>query len=78
MDYWNPRPVSVSMNDPVISLDRKYQHRPDLLSYDLYGTVDLWWVFMSANPDVIKDPIWDFREGMVLIIPAANNILGGS
>jgi len=29
----------------------------------------LWWVFALRNPDVIKDPIRDFKTGVVIIVP---------
>lgn len=45
------------------------QHRPDLLSYQQYGTSRLWWVIAMANADVLRDPVWDLRSGMTLFIP---------
>jgi hypothetical protein len=76
LDYWVWNGISTSLQDPIITIDRKYQHRPDLLSYDVYGTVDLWWVFMVANPDSLHDPIYDLIEGMQLTIPNATSLIG--
>lgn len=45
------------------------ENRPDLLSYQQYGTSRLWWVIMLANPDVIKDPVWDLKSGMYIFVP---------
>lgn len=70
LDIWNPPVVSASINDEKIVLSNKYQRRPDILSYDLYGTHNYWWVFMIRNPDVIKDPIWDFVAGIEIYIPS--------
>lgn len=51
------------------SLATKYENRPDLLSYDQYGTPNFWWVFMVVNGDLIKDPIYDMKAGMGLYVP---------
>ena len=51
-----------------------YNYRPDLMSFDLYGTADYWWVFIVRNRDVIIDPIWDFVEGKYIHIPKLSTI----
>lgn len=70
LDFWTAQIIPASSNDTLMILDNKYQYRADLLSYDLYGTPQLWWVFMLRNPDVIKDPIWDFVTGITIYAPA--------
>lgn len=52
---------------PVI-IESKYQYRPDLLSYEVYGTSKLWWLFAAVNPDEIKDPIFDFTAGKSIVL----------
>jgi hypothetical protein len=47
----------------------KYENRPDLLAYDLYGDSRLWWVFAVRNPSVIKDSIYDLVSGVSIYIP---------
>jgi len=44
--------------------------RPDLLANALYGNSRLWWIFALRNPDVIKDPIEDFKAGAVIKLPS--------
>lgn len=53
----------------LIQVPPECEHRPDLLSYQQYGTSRLWWVIMVANADILKDPIWDLKSGMRLFIP---------
>ena len=53
--YWNIRSI--------------YQYRPDLLAYDLYNSSKLWWVFANRNPDVLKDPLFDFVPGNFIFLP---------
>jgi hypothetical protein len=50
------------------------QYRPDLLSYDLYGSVAYWWIFLARNINVIRDPIWDMVAGMAIYVPTASRI----
>lgn len=52
---------------PVV-IEAKYNRRPDLLSYELYGTSRLWWVFAAVNPDAIKDPVFDFITGKSILL----------
>ena len=52
-----------------VTLDAKYDEKPDLLAYDLYGNAKLWWVFALFNQDKLKDPIIDFKEGVIILVP---------
>jgi hypothetical protein len=45
----------------------QYEGRPDLISFQFYGDVSLWWVIMVAND--IDDPITDLKPGIILKIP---------
>jgi hypothetical protein len=76
LDFWNEIIISPNSNDTLMTLDPKYQYRANLLSYDLYGTPQLWWVFMLRNPDIIKDPIWDFVTGITIYAPAKTSLTG--
>ena len=71
LDVLKIRAVPADSDDTLYVLEPQYTHRPDLLSYDLYGTPKLWWVFANRNMDVIKDPIYDFRAGVSIFLPKA-------
>jgi hypothetical protein len=68
------RPVPAENDDYRYVIENQYRHRPDLLAYDLYGEVKLWWVFMQRNMNVIKDPIYDFLPGTVIYLPKKSNL----
>jgi hypothetical protein len=53
----------------TITVDPKYDLRPDVLANDLYSNPKLWWVFAEFNPDTLVDPILDLKSGMSLIVP---------
>jgi hypothetical protein len=74
LDFLSPRTITADADDITYTIDRIYAYRPDLLSYDLYGTPRLWWVFAQRNPDVIEDPIYDFYPGKVIQLPKLSNL----
>jgi len=70
LDVWNPDITDISLfNTRTITLESKYQNRPDLLAYDLYGNSKLWWVFAQFNQDKLKDPVVDFLPGLEIQVP---------
>lgn len=74
LDILEIRPVSAEPDDFRYALETMYTHRPDLLSYDLYGTPKLWWVFIQRNLDMIQDPIFDFIPGIEIYIPKKSSL----
>jgi hypothetical protein len=68
------RPVPAENDDYRYVIENQYKYRPDLLAYDLYGEVKLWWVFMQRNMNIIKDPIYDFVPGTVIYLPKKSNL----
>lgn len=70
----NYRSIPRDNTDKAIVLQNKYNQRPDLLSYDLYGTPDYWWTFMILNPDVLKDPIYDFVTGITIFTAMSDRL----
>ena len=68
------KPVPAEADDFYYQIETHYTYRPDLLSYDLYGTPKLWWVFVQRNMNVLRDPIFDFVAGQKIFIPKKSNI----
>jgi len=68
LDVLTIRPVSAEKDDFLYTIEPQYAYRPDLLAFDLYGTVQLWWVFTQRNLDVLQDPILDFAPGTKIYI----------
>ena len=58
-------PTSTKDRYMVISATREY--RPDLVSFEQYGTVSFWWKIMEANG--MKD-ILEFAAGTNIRLPA--------
>ena len=69
LDVMTNRPITKLPDDTLYEIDSVYEYRPDLLAADLYGDSSLWWVFAQRNPNVLKDPMMDFRAGVQIYIP---------
>ena len=75
LDVLQTRSFRNMASDVMYRIDRIYQYRPDLLAHDLYGDAGLWWVFAMRNPNVIKDPVFDFRPGVAIYIPKKETLI---
>jgi hypothetical protein len=60
----------------IIVVDPKFEHRPDLLSYDLYGNSSYWWVIALLNRTQLEDPLRDLKAGMMLRVLPKSAING--
>jgi alpha-L-fucosidase len=69
------RPVSAETDDYLYTIEAQYAYRPDLLAYDLYGTSNLWWVFIQRNLNVLQDPILDFVPGNKIYICKKSSLI---
>jgi hypothetical protein len=78
LEVYNPalttQNLSVQVNKTIIP--SKYNLRPDLMAYNLYGNSKLWWVIIHYNRDVIKDPIFDFKAGLLIVVPKNISSIG--
>jgi hypothetical protein len=74
LDVRANRKITPKTDDVLYQIDSVYQFRPDMLAHDLYGNSALWWVFAQRNPNVLKDPLFDFRAGAVIYIPKKSTL----
>lgn len=74
LDIMQSRKITSREDDVAYTIDSVYQYRPDILAFDLYSNAALWWVFAARNPNVIKDPIFDFVPGTVIYIPRKDTL----
>lgn len=74
LDILNPREIPAEVDDIYWEITPQYQNRPDLLAYDLYGDVNLWWVFSVRNKNVIKDPVYDMVAGKSIYLPKLDTL----
>ena len=74
LDILTIRPVSAEVDDFLYTIEPQYTYRPDLLAFDLYGTSELWWVFIQRNLDILQDPIFDFVPGTQIYLPKNSSL----
>lgn len=74
LDIQNKRYLAKDPLDEEVSIPQHMDRRPDLMSYEKYGTAKYWWIFSHRNPDIIIDPINDFTSGTIIRIPKRENI----
>jgi hypothetical protein len=69
LDVWTGKTIDPDVTDVLYQIDPVYLHRPDLLAYDSYKDSAYWWIFAVRNPDVIRDPVFDFIPGRIIYVP---------
>lgn len=75
LDVTNIRSIPYDPADVLYQIDNVYEFRPDLLASDIYGDVNLWWIFAVRNPNVLQDPVFDFIPGTTIYVPKKETIL---
>lgn len=74
LDMQNKRYLFKDPLDEEVEIPQHMDRRPDLMSYEQYGTAKYWWIFAHRNADSIIDPINDFVAGKVIRVPRRANI----
>jgi hypothetical protein len=74
LDIMRARPVPVAGDDILYEITPAYTYRPDLLAFDLYSSRELWWIFTQRNPDILKDPVFDFVAGTKIYLPQRKHL----
>jgi len=74
LDVMTNRSIPARDSDTLVTLSSVYNHRPDLLAYDLYGDSRLWWVFAMRNPNTLSNPLNDFETGAKIYVPTIQTL----
>jgi hypothetical protein len=74
LDIISFKDIPSQTDDILFEVTKKYQYRPDLLAFDLYDDVNLWWVFAVRNKNKIKDPVFDLTAGVKIYLPKITTI----
>jgi hypothetical protein len=75
LEIMSNRPIIMNPTDVFWTIIPTYNLRPDLLAYDLYDDAKLWWVFAQRNPNILKDPLFDFVQGIGIYIPTKDALV---
>lgn len=74
MDLMVKRNIPPSANDTIVTIEAKYEGRPDKFANDFYGSPRLWWVLPIRNMDILIDPIEDFKAGVAIFVPSRESV----
>lgn len=74
LEFINFRNIPAENDDIEFTVTKNYEHRPDLLAFDLYKDVNLWWVFAVRNKSILKDPVFDLEAGIKIYLPKITTI----
>jgi hypothetical protein len=74
LDVMTYRDIPAETDDILFEVTKNYEYRPDLLSFDLYGDVNFWWVFAIRNNSILKDPVYDLEAGTKIYLPKITTI----
>lgn len=74
LDVITFRNITSRKDDIEYEVDAKYEFRPDLLAFDLYGDSTYWWIFSVRNKNILKDPIFDLVSGVKIFIPTIASV----
>ena len=64
--------IPESSDDTYYYVDASKRYRPDMISYELYGTPVLYWVILSCNG--LKHPL-ELETGLTVRIPPLQSVL---
>jgi hypothetical protein len=71
LGWWERTKFPADVSDISLEIGMRYNMRPDLLAYDLYGKSTLGWFVLQYN--YISD-VTDFVTGLQLIVPTKSRL----
>lgn len=74
LDYNLPAPMIPADTDIAYVIPTKYDEQPWRLAKELYGNERVYNIFALLNPDLLKDPIYDFKSGLTIQIPTPTRV----
>lgn len=74
LDYNLPRRIYPADSDVTYTVPSKYDEQPWRLAKELYGHEELYYIFALINPDLLIDPVYDFKTGLQIQIPTLQRV----
>ncbi len=72
LGWWDGITFTTASDDLKFTLEARYNTRPDLLAYDVYGKSTLMWVVLQYN--AIVDINEEFITGVTVILPSKSRL----
>jgi hypothetical protein len=72
LGWWDGYILTTAPDDIKIILEPKYNTRPDLLAFDMYGKSTLQWLVLQYN--LIVDINTEFVTGVTIVLPSKSRV----
>ena len=72
LGWWDGYVLTTAPDDIKFVLEAKYNTRPDLLAYDMYGKSTLQWLVLQYN--LIVDINTEFVTGVQIVLPSKSRV----
>lgn len=72
LGWWERTVIETAIDDVTITLPARYNLRPDLLAYDIYGKSVLQWIILQFNS--IVDINTQFVTGSIISCPSSTRV----
>lgn len=70
--WWDRRVLAQGIDDIFITITARYDKRPDLVAYDVYGKATYMWLVLQYN--TIVDINLEFVEGKQIRLPPMRRV----
>lgn len=74
LGYYSPRGLLPADSDTMYTIETKYNEQPWRLAKERFGNERLYYIFALLNPNIIEDPVYDFKAGVTIRIPTMKRI----
>jgi hypothetical protein len=72
LGWWERTPLTFASDDIIVTLNPRYDQRPDLLAYDIYGKETYAWLVLQYNN--IIDVVEEFTTGTSVRLPSQKRL----
>lgn len=74
LNYFSPKGLLPADSDTVYVIEGQFNQQPWRLAKKLYGNERLYYIFALLNPNILEDPVYDFKAGVEIRIPTMKRI----
>ena len=73
VNWWDRETIPKANDDIVYEITPKYEFRPDLIAYQVYGKATFSWLVLQYN--TIVDINLELGSGETILLPSQNRVL---
>lgn len=74
LGYNLPRRMFPADSDTIYTIPLEYDEQPWRLAKELFGNERLYYIFALLNPNILIDPIYDFKANVDIRVPSQSRV----